>query len=92
MTYEFQSTLFKNIRAMADAIAAEWLSGGGANNLEAQQDFLDTQADADMADEAIEGWDLTGVWAEKRNFTHDDLIAAFSRLRQSMKAGEPQNE
>lgn len=92
MTYEFQSTLFKNIRAMADAIAAEWLSGGGANNLEAQQDFLDTQADADMADEAIEGWNLMGEWAEKRDFTRGDLIAAFSRLRQSIKTGEPQNE
>lgn len=92
MTYEFQSTLFKSMRAMADAIAAEWLSGGGANNLKAQQDFLDTQADADMADEAIEGWNLTGEWAKKRDFTRDDLIAAFSRLRQSIKTGEPSND
>ena len=92
MTYEFQSTLFRTTKAMADAIAVEWLSGGGANNLEAQQDFLDTQTDADMADEAIEGWNLTGEWAEKRDFTRDDLIAAFFRLRQSMKTGGPKHE
>lgn len=88
-SYEFQSTFFRNTKAMADAIASEWLSGGGSNSVEIQHELLDMQTDTEMADEAIEGWDLTGEWAEKRNFTRDDLIAAFSRLKQSMKTGEP---
>lgn len=84
MTYEFQSTLFKNARQMADAIADEWLSAGGSNNSDVQREFLNSHSDDQMADEAIEGWGLSGEWAEKRNFEREHLIDAFSRLRMRM--------
>lgn len=86
MTYEFQSTLFASLRRMADAIAFEWLSGGGANNLDTQRDFLYSHTDSQLADEAIYGWNLIGDWAEKRDFTREHLIEAFSRLRKSISA------
>ena len=85
--YEFQSTFFRNVREMADAIAYECLSAGGSNNLDVQREFLNSQTDKQMADEAIEGWSLSGEWAEARDFERDDLIEAFSRLRH--QHGEP---
>ena len=85
MTYEFQSTLFRNANEMHAAIAGEWLSAGGANNDAFQREYLADYSDADMADEAIEGWDLRGEWAEKRDFTRDALIEAFVDLRKAMK-------
>jgi len=81
MIYEFQSTFFKTVRQMSDAIADEWLSAGGSNNPDTQRDFLDTKTDADLANDAIEAWDLNDEWAKNRDFTRDNLIEAFSRLR-----------
>ncbi len=71
---------------MSDAIADEWLSAGGLNNKDTQRDFLDAKTDADLASDAIEAWDLTGEWAENRDFTRDNLIEAFSRLRKLISA------
>lgn len=82
--YEFQSTLFRTKSQMSDAIAFECLSGGGWNNLTVQCEFLAKLTDIDLADETIKEWGLIGEWAEKRDFTRDDLIAAFSRLRNSI--------
>jgi hypothetical protein len=85
MTYEFQSTLFGNASEMHAAIAGEFLSAGGMNSEDFQREYLADHTNEEMADEAIEGWDLSGEWAEKRDFTRDDLIEAFADLRKAMK-------
>jgi len=79
--HEFAGTLFRTLKHMSDAIAGEWISGMGSHGLELQREFFDEATDEELADEAIEGWDLRGEWAEKRDFERADLIAAFSRLR-----------
>jgi hypothetical protein len=83
-TYEFQSTLFRNAREMHAAIAGEWLSAGGLNSEAVQRQFLADVTDEQMADEANEGWALSGEWAEKREFSRDALIEAFADLRKEL--------
>lgn len=82
--YEFQSTLFRTKSQMSDAIAVESLSGGGWNSFAVQREFLAKLTDIELADETIKEWGLIGEWAEKRDFTREDLIAAFSRVRHSI--------
>ena len=84
MTYEFQSSLFRNANEMHEAIAVEWLSGGGLNSEAFQREYLADWSDADTADVAIECWRLSGEWAEARDFSRDELIKAFADLRESM--------
>lgn len=82
--YEFQSTLFRTKSQMSDAIAVASLSGGGWNSFAVQCEFLAKLTDIELADETIKEWGLIGEWAEKRDFTREDLIAAFSRVRHSI--------
>lgn len=81
MSYEFNSTLFRTRAEMCAAIAAEYLSAGGLNSEADQRKFLAESTNAQMADDVIEGWALTGEWAEARNFTREALIEAFAVLR-----------
>jgi hypothetical protein len=81
MTYEFQSTLFRNASEMHAAIAQEFLSAGGTASAAFQREYLADHSDAEIADEAIEGWNLSGEWAETSDFSREGLIAAFADLR-----------
>ena len=91
MTHEFQSILYRTSREMCDAIAKEWLSGGGANSRDDMVDALEKMTDEELADECIEGWGLSAPndgddpngpsWMDARDATYDDLITAFQVLR-----------
>ena len=84
MLYEFQSTAHRNLSEMSRAIAEEWLSAGGANSESQQREFLAESSDSDLADEAINAWDLRGEWAQAREFDRADLVEAFADLRKAL--------
>lgn len=94
MTYEFGSSLYRNPREMCDAVAEQWLSAGGANDLADMLQFLNQMTDAQLADECIEGWGLnqpvdsddpeSPTWLAARDTDRDDLITAFQVLRDNL--------
>lgn len=97
MTYEFQSTLFRTSRDVADAIAEEWITAGGSNGPGFIADYLSAHTSEYVASEAIDGWDLnatvktghfdedgnetTETWLESRELTAEDIAAAVDRFR-----------
>lgn len=88
---EFASSLYRTTTEMLDAIAEDWLSAGGANNEEAQRDFLAVASDAELASDAIDGWGLDRsedgpTHMEFNEYTASDLAAAFGRLRERILA------
>ena len=93
MSNEFQSTIYNSQGDMLDAIAVEWLTAGGANDIEFIRAYLRDKADAELADEAIKGWRLDRPdegfeprdpsHMEQEGYTAADLAKAFARLRAS---------
>ena len=96
--YEFQSSLYRDAREVADAIAGEWITAGGINSREDQARFLADMTDAELAAEAIEGWGLAEPvehgwneegepvelpWLETRDIDQAGIAAAFARYRAS---------
>lgn len=93
MTYEFQNTLYRTPREVADAIAAEWLSAGGENGRITVEAELANNTDAELAEAAIDGWGLHEIyqhpayyyegqtWLEDRGLEPSDIERAFARLR-----------
>lgn len=93
MSNKFQSTLFPSQRDMLDAIAAEWLTAGGANSNEDIRGFFLEYSDAEMAAEAIESWGLDQAadfddgesHMKREDYTAEDLAQAFARMRANPK-------
>jgi hypothetical protein len=91
-TYEFQSVLYPTWSAMVDAVAYEWLSAGGANNLESMREEAARGA-ACLTAECIDGWGLDrqdddgADWMSSRDMTQENLQAAFERLCERILAG-----
>jgi hypothetical protein len=89
MTFEFQNTLHRSARDLADAIAEAWLSANGANSRDTQVEALRTTSDEALAAEAIEGWgldqteseDSTLTWMEAREIDASDIASGFAILR-----------
>jgi hypothetical protein len=79
---------------MLDAIACEWLTGGGTNDAQNVKLFLRDYSSTDLAKECIEGWALDEpanprAWQEadeaeshmaRHEYDADDLREAFERL------------
>lgn len=77
MNYEFQSGLFNDSKSAHYAVAMSWLSAGGANDLAFVREYLGDNSDAEIADEMIDGWNMSVVdW-----FDRDAILAAIAQCR-----------
>ena len=99
MQLEFQNTLYTSPSDMTFAIAQAWLTASGKNRSSDVARFLDAQADAELADEAIQAWRLDKhpyagmdapaaekTWMEQRGITRYDVIGGFAQYRQRFLA------
>ncbi len=73
--FEFAGSLFRNAAEMHAAIAREYLSAGGLNNVADQAEVL-TRTAAELADSAICDWELSVT----AGFDRAALVAAFRSL------------
>lgn len=95
--FEFQSSLYRNAREVADAITFTWLTANGSNSSDDISGFLADHTDAELADEAIETLGLNAcqneeairydgavpvTWLGSRGLSRDALTAAFTRFRE----------
>lgn len=82
MSFEFQSTLFRTLSEMLDAIAETWLG----DDEDFKRESLANNTPLELAYECVEGFGLNVPdWEnpshmEKHDYTVEDLEAAFKRL------------
>ena len=75
MTYEFQSNLFCSSRHMCEAVAIEWMTGGGWQEI----DFSNTTPERE-ADDCIAAWGLDSEWMKARGIDRSDILTAFEGI------------
>jgi hypothetical protein len=80
MSYEFQSTLFRSVSAMCDAIAGEWLTAGGMNKPADVDQIVAGRTAQELATECFEGWDFNDEWLAERDTERADIVAGFERF------------
>lgn len=85
-SFQFAGRLYRNSREMHAAIAAEWLSAGGANSRATMIEFLAEASDEQLAAEAEASWEL----ADDENYDRGELAAAFARLRRDFDERFPE--
>lgn len=81
MENQFQGMLFSTRDTMLDAIAYEFMTAGGLNDIEAVTDILKNGTDENLAIEATENWELDGV-------TCSELADAISDFRSARPDAE----
>jgi hypothetical protein len=87
MSYEFQSMLYRTEREMHIAIAESYLSAGGNNDNETMLKFLAEMSDTDLANDAIENWELK----DNPDFNTDELVAAMADIRNNFAEHFPED-
>ncbi len=90
---QWGSCFYSNQHEMLDAIAYDWLSDGGVFG-DFERDVLEQITDDELAAECVKGWQLNEAlpaWPneepepshmEGEGYDTDDLVKAFSRLRE----------
>ncbi len=78
---EFQGTLFRCTRDLANGIAGEWITAGGLNTDADIRGFFASSTDESLADDCINGWGLDAEWLGERDIDRSDIVAAMGRTR-----------
>ena len=81
--YDFQSALYRSEREMLDAIAEAWMTGGGQNSKQDQEQALAAMSDRALADECISGWNLDERSGQEEPENWDDEDAAMVPVEDS---------
>jgi len=76
MSYRFGSKLYKTKDNMLSAIAEEFISAEGVHTEEEIREILETNSSLELAQEAIEEWQLD----EDDNFNVYDLADSMTEL------------
>ena len=74
MTHQFAGAIFETREQLVEAVAQEFMMAGGINSPDQITDILNDMSDAELADEALDMWTVSGV-------THEELIEAIARFR-----------
>ena len=72
--YVFGSVLYDTSRKYHAAIAQEWLSANGLNSRKFVRESFNSCTDAELADEAVEAWDLLAPKDEERDWETGELV------------------
>lgn len=76
--YEFQSTLHRTQSEMHRHIADAYMTAGGLNKADDIARFFAEQTNEELADDAIENWELT----DNPDFDRAELISALQAMRE----------
>lgn len=81
MAYEFQSRLFNTAREMHDAIAHEWMTGGGANDNRTIAGLFAENSDGLLAIECRAHWNLD----DNADFQPELLVDGVAKVRRAFR-------
>ena len=88
-SHTFQGHAYRTKDAMLEAIAEEWMTGGGMNSLSMCRALLELNGDDELAAEAISGFELDFIEEEGDGLSHmqrndydaHDLAEGFTAFR-----------
>jgi uncharacterized protein (DUF2235 family) len=93
MSYNFGGCLYRTQGDLLEAIASEWITGGGTFRGAAALQGLEGETDEWLADECIANWELDTAWdveigsqMTRWGITRDDLVEAMAEYRARLEA------